>query len=110
MHDLCLGCNPPGWYSLSLPCVDVHNDVKVELSQAHDIGERLEVLIESLPEIERCHVHLDWETEHKAEHQGKAGGLFSLPSSPNASPRATSPAQVSPDAGAGSPIAPVARP
>ena len=26
-------------------------------------------------------MHLDWETEHKAEHQGKAGGLFSLPSS-----------------------------
>lgn len=32
-----------------------------------------------LPEIERCHVHLDWETDHKAEHQGTAGGLFSLP-------------------------------
>jgi hypothetical protein len=26
-------------------------------------------------------VHLDSETEHKAEHQGKAGRLFSLPSS-----------------------------
>lgn len=84
------------------------------LNQAHDIGERLEVLIESLPgtqacisrsnaggadiaikmsvsqrtDIERCHVHLDWETEHKAEHQGKDGGLFSLSSRPDVSPRA----------------------
>ena len=40
-------------------------------------------------DIERCHVHLDWETEHKAEHQGKDGGLFSLPSRSEASPRAT---------------------
>ena len=39
-------------------------------------------------DIERCHVHLDWETEHKAEHQGKDGGLFSLSSRPDVSPRA----------------------
>ena len=36
------------------------------------------VKVEMLPEVERCHVHLDWETDHKAEHQGTAGGLFSL--------------------------------
>lgn len=33
-------------------------------------------------------MHLDWETEHKAEHQGKDGGLFSLSTKPNVSPRA----------------------
>ena len=87
----------------------------VPLNEAHDIGERLEVLIETLPgtqthgsrwrclaepddessncfmmvaDIERCHVHLDWETEHKAEHQGKDGGLFSLLDRADVSPRA----------------------
>ena len=35
----------------------------------------LEVLLEMLPDIERAHVHLDWETDHKAEHQGHEGGL-----------------------------------
>ena len=33
-------------------------------------------------------MHLDWETEHKAEHQGKDGGLFSLSDRPDVSPRA----------------------
>lgn len=54
-------------------------DPETPLRVAHDVGERLEVLLEMLPEIERAYVHLDWETDHRAEHQGTAGGLFSLP-------------------------------
>lgn len=37
--------------------------------QVHDIGESLQVRIESLEEIDRCFVHIDWETEHKPEHK-----------------------------------------
>lgn len=37
--------------------------------QVHDIGESLQVRIESLDEIERCFVHIDWETTHKPEHK-----------------------------------------
>jgi hypothetical protein len=38
-----------------------------------------QVLLEALPEVERAHVHLDWEVDHVAEHQGHRGGLYSLP-------------------------------
>jgi cation diffusion facilitator family transporter len=37
--------------------------------QAHDIGESLQIRIESLEEIDRCFVHIDWETTHKPEHR-----------------------------------------
>lgn len=38
------------------------------LHEAHDIGEALEVKIETHPEVERAFVHLDYEFEHKPEH------------------------------------------
>ena len=70
--------------------VDIVLPEKMPLRTAHDIGERLEVLLERLPDVERAHVHLDWETDHKAEHQGLKGGLFSLPDPESTSPRARS--------------------
>ena len=39
------------------------------LRDAHDIGESLQEKIESLPEIERAFVHLDYETNHRPEHR-----------------------------------------
>ena len=67
--------------------IDICLPPDMPLREAHDVGERLEVLVEMLPDVERCHVHLDWETEHKAEHQGTAGGLFSLKGAETHSPR-----------------------
>ncbi|QDZ18893.1 cation efflux protein [Chloropicon primus] len=40
----------------------------MSLRDAHDIGESLQNKIESLPEIERAFVHLDYETDHRPEH------------------------------------------
>jgi divalent metal cation (Fe/Co/Zn/Cd) transporter len=76
--------------------VDICLPPDMPLRVAHDIGERLEVLIEMLPEIERCHVHLDWETEHKAEHQGTKGGLFSLKNADPSLTRTPSPVMRTP--------------
>jgi cation diffusion facilitator family transporter len=38
------------------------------LKEAHDIGETLEIKIESMEEVERAFVHLDTDWEHKPEH------------------------------------------
>ena len=38
------------------------------LKDAHDIGESLQVKLESLPEIERAFVHLDYDSNHMPEH------------------------------------------
>ncbi len=38
------------------------------LRDAHDIGESLQNKIESLPEIERAFVHLDYDGNHMPEH------------------------------------------
>ena len=54
------------------------------------------MLLEALPEVERAHVHLDWEVDHVAEHQGHRGGLYSLP-------RPRSPPNLSTEAAAGTP-------
>lgn len=40
----------------------------MSLREAHDIGESLQMKIESLPMVERAFVHLDFETTHKPEH------------------------------------------
>jgi divalent metal cation (Fe/Co/Zn/Cd) transporter len=39
------------------------------LRQAHDVGEKLELMLEGLSDVERCFVHLDYETEHKPEYR-----------------------------------------
>eukprot|EP00444_Apocalathium_aciculiferum_P009349 CAMPEP_0183390020 /NCGR_PEP_ID=MMETSP0370-20130417/5340_1 /TAXON_ID=268820 /ORGANISM="Peridinium aciculiferum, Strain PAER-2" /LENGTH=466 /DNA_ID=CAMNT_0025569403 /DNA_START=13 /DNA_END=1413 /DNA_ORIENTATION=+ len=49
--------------------VDIVLPPSMTMRVAHDIGESLQIRIESLSEIERCYVHLDWETDHKPEHK-----------------------------------------
>lgn len=38
------------------------------LRTTHDIAEELQIKLESLPDVERAYVHVDYETSHKPEH------------------------------------------
>lgn len=38
------------------------------LRATHDVAEELQVKLESLPDVERAYVHIDYETSHKPEH------------------------------------------
>ncbi|KAJ3305735.1 hypothetical protein HDV03_001143 [Kappamyces sp. JEL0829] len=49
--------------------VDIMLPPEMQLREAHDIGESLQVKLESLAEVDRAFVHLDWETTHEPEHQ-----------------------------------------
>lgn len=51
--------------------VHVVLDASMPLTEAHDIGESLQLRIENIEEVERCFVHLDIEADHSpdAEHQ-----------------------------------------
>ena len=49
--------------------VDLVLPGEMTLRDAHDIGESLQEKIESLPEIERAFIHLDYETNHRPEHR-----------------------------------------
>lgn len=51
--------------------VDVVLSAEMPLREAHDVGESLQVRIEALDEIERCFVHLDFETEHSPSTEHK---------------------------------------
>ena len=48
--------------------VDVVIDRNQTVEVAHDVAEDLQSKLESLPDIERCYVHIDYETSHKPEH------------------------------------------
>lgn len=48
--------------------VDVVMDPNMSLRETHDVAEELQIKIESLPDIERAYVHVDYETTHKPEH------------------------------------------
>mmetsp|Transcript_70652 Transcript_70652/g.197387 ORF Transcript_70652/g.197387 Transcript_70652/m.197387 type:complete len:447 (-) Transcript_70652:468-1808(-) len=50
--------------------VEIHIclDQNMTLRECHDIGESLEVSIEQDEQVERCFIHLDWETDHKPEY------------------------------------------
>jgi hypothetical protein len=39
----------------------------MELRESHDIGEDLQIKLESLPDVERAFVHVDYDTFHKPE-------------------------------------------
>lgn len=41
------------------------------LRDTHDVAEELQIKLESLPDIERAYVHVDYETTHKPEHAYK---------------------------------------
>jgi len=47
--------------------VDIVLPEDMPLKEAHDIGESLQFKLAKLDEVERCFVHLDYETEHKPE-------------------------------------------
>uniref|UniRef100_A0A0D9Z481 Uncharacterized protein n=2 Tax=Oryza TaxID=4527 RepID=A0A0D9Z481_9ORYZ len=57
--------------------VDIELPEELPLKEAHAIGESLQIKIEELPEVERAFVHLDFECDHKPEHNI----LSKLPSS-----------------------------
>ncbi|TQV99160.1 hypothetical protein V2A60_004654 [Cordyceps javanica] len=48
--------------------VDIVMDPNCSLRESHDIAEELQTKLESLPDIERSYVHIDYETTHKPEH------------------------------------------
>ena len=48
--------------------VDIVLPSDMPLQEAHDIGEALQEKLESLPDIERAFVHLDYEYSHRPEH------------------------------------------
>ncbi|KAI8069967.1 cation efflux family-domain-containing protein [Gongronella butleri] len=49
--------------------VDIVLPSDMVLAESHDIGEALQIKLESLPNVERAFVHADYETSHKPEHQ-----------------------------------------
>lgn len=51
--------------------IDLVLDPETPLKESHDIGEALQNKIEKLEEVERCFVHLDYETLHTAELEHK---------------------------------------
>jgi len=51
--------------------VDVVMSPEASLRATHDVAEELQIKIESLPDIERAYVHVDYETTHKPEHAFK---------------------------------------
>ncbi len=48
--------------------VDVVMDQERSLKETHDVAEELQMKLESLPDVERCYVHVDYETSHAPEH------------------------------------------
>ncbi|KAL9596337.1 MAG: hypothetical protein Q9219_005854 [cf. Caloplaca sp. 3 TL-2023] len=48
--------------------VDVVMAPEETLRSTHDVAEDLQVKLESLPDVERAYVHIDFETSHKPEH------------------------------------------
>lgn len=48
--------------------VDIVMDPHESLRATHDVAEELQMKLESLPDVERAYVHVDYETTHKPEH------------------------------------------
>jgi cation diffusion facilitator family transporter len=51
--------------------VDIVMDPSASLQKTHDVAEELQLKLESLPDVERAYVHVDYETTHKPEHAYK---------------------------------------
>jgi len=51
--------------------VDLVMEPEASLRNTHDIAEALQCKLESLPDVERAYVHVDYETTHKPEHSLK---------------------------------------
>lgn len=48
--------------------IDVVMDPDLSLRETHDVAEDLQMKLESLPDVERAYVHVDYETDHLPEH------------------------------------------
>jgi divalent metal cation (Fe/Co/Zn/Cd) transporter len=48
--------------------VDVVMIPEDTLRHTHDVAEDLQIKLESLPNVERAYVHVDYETSHAPEH------------------------------------------
>ncbi|KAL1924114.1 uncharacterized protein VTP21DRAFT_7149 [Calcarisporiella thermophila] len=48
--------------------IDIVLPPDAPLNYAHDIGEALQELVEQMENVERCFVHIDYETTHAIEH------------------------------------------
>ncbi|PSN74590.1 hypothetical protein BS50DRAFT_19399 [Corynespora cassiicola Philippines] len=48
--------------------VDIVMDPDETLRATHDVAEELQIKLESLPDVERAYVHVDYETDHAPEH------------------------------------------
>ena len=48
--------------------VDIVMDPHMSLKETHDVAEELQMKVESLPNVERAYVHVDYETSHAPEH------------------------------------------
>ncbi|KAF2673750.1 cation diffusion facilitator 1 [Microthyrium microscopicum] len=48
--------------------VDIVMDADDSLRHTHDTAEDLQIKLESLPNVERAYVHVDFETDHSPEH------------------------------------------
>jgi divalent metal cation (Fe/Co/Zn/Cd) transporter len=48
--------------------VDIVMDPDESLRATHDVAEELQIKLESLPDVERAYVHVDYETDHRPEH------------------------------------------
>lgn len=48
--------------------VDIVMDPNDSLRNTHDVAEALQTKLESLPDVERAYVHVDYETSHAPEH------------------------------------------
>lgn len=48
--------------------VDIVVDPEESVRLAHDVAEELQFKLETLPNVERAFVHIDYETSHKPEH------------------------------------------
>ncbi|CDS07873.1 hypothetical protein LRAMOSA01822 [Lichtheimia ramosa] len=49
--------------------VDIVLPPDTMLRESHDIGESLQIKLESIPTVARAFVHVDYETSHRPEHQ-----------------------------------------
>lgn len=48
--------------------VDIVMDAQESLRDTHDVAEGLQTKLESLPDVDRAYVHVDYETSHAPEH------------------------------------------
>lgn len=67
-------CYTAGNYYLAE--IDIVLPKTMSVLESHDIAQALQDFIEELPAIERCFVHIDYETEHVPEHSPESRQQF----------------------------------